>query len=88
MRPICDVYFAPCRSSIIGLLLAPRPRTNLPFESVSTVAAPMATSAGEREYTLIIEDPILGLKAFCDTAAVIAKFSIPHVSGIHIVSGL
>ncbi len=36
---------------------------------------------------LIIEEPILGELTFWDTMLSIEKFSIPHVSGIQIVSG-
>ena len=53
---------------------------------VSTVTAPIAMDAGLRENILIMEDPIFCLGAFCDTALNIEKFSIPHVSGIQIVS--
>ena len=37
---------------------------------------------------LIIDEPILGFLSLLDTALSIEKFSIPHVSGIHTVSGL
>jgi hypothetical protein len=35
---------------------------------------------------LIIDEPIFGDKAFCETMLSIAKFSMPQVSGIHMVS--
>jgi hypothetical protein len=34
----------------------------------------------------MIEEPICGFGAFCETILSIEKFSIPHVSGIQIVS--
>jgi hypothetical protein len=69
-------------------LLVPRPSIKRPFDSISTVAAPIAMDAGLLEKILIMDEPIFGSDAFCDTALNIEKFSIPHVSGIHIVSTL
>jgi hypothetical protein len=46
----------------------------------------MAIEAGLREKMLIIEEPILGCGAFCETILSIEKFSIPQVSGIQMVS--
>ena len=58
---------------------------NLLSDMVSMVAAPIAIAAGVREYTLIIEEPMRGRVVICEIAPCIAKFSMPHVSGTHIV---
>jgi hypothetical protein len=34
----------------------------------------------------MMDDPILCVGAFCDTMLIIEKFSMPHVSGIQIIS--
>ena len=36
----------------------------------------------------IMEDPIFGFFAICETMDIIEQQSMPHVSGIHIESGL
>jgi hypothetical protein len=53
---------------------------------VSTVTAPIEIDAGLREKILIIEEPMVGFMAFCETILSIEKFSMPQVSGTHIVS--
>ena len=72
----------------MALLLVPNPSINRPLEIVSIVAAPIAIDAGLLEKILIIEEPIFGFSAFCETIPNIEKFSIPQVSGIQIVSAL
>jgi hypothetical protein len=47
----------------------------------------MAIKAGLREKILMIDEPIFE-GVFWHTALNMAKFSMPHVSGIHTVSGL
>ncbi len=46
----------------------------------------MAIVAGLREKILIMDEPIFGFDAFCDTMLSMEKFSIPQVSGTHMVS--
>jgi hypothetical protein len=53
---------------------------------VSTVTAPIEITAGLREKILMIEEPMAGFAAFCETMLSIEKFSMPHVSGTHIAS--
>ena len=67
-------------------LLAPKPSTNRPPDSVSRVAAPMASAAGLLEYTFSMEEPMRRQGLLCDTAEIIPMHSIPQVSGIHMES--